>query len=220
MNFVKLIDFTNLKSETTRKNMEEFCSLAKEYNFRAVCIHPFWVKFCKESLKNSGVLVAAVNDFPFGQGGKETKIFQTELAKKMGADEIDTVINIGALKSGNYNLVLEELKAVTKILPTKVIIESGLLSDEEIKKAAEIVKDSGAEFIKTSTGYIANTDIDTKANHVRLIKKTVPDLKIKASGGIRTYKDLKILRDEGADIFGIGMSGALSIMKEILLLPE
>lgn len=215
MDLAKFIDFTNLKSEITEKEMKEFCDLAKKYEFRAICIHPFWVRFCKEKLSDAKILIAAVNDFSFGQGGKETKIFQAELVKKMGADEIDTVINVGALKSGNYNLVLEELKAVTKILPTKVIIESGLLSDEEIKKAAEIVKKSGAEFIKTSTGFIANTDIKTKANHIRIIKETISDLKIKASGGIRTYQDIKILQEAGADIFGIGMAGAIAIMNEI-----
>lgn len=215
MQISKLIDFTNLKSEITKKEMRDFCNLAKKYDFRAVCVHPFWVEFCKTELKNSDVLVAAVNDFPFGQGKKETKIFQAELAKKNGADEIDTVINISALKNGDFNLVLDELLAITKILPTKVIIESGLLTNEEIKKAAEIVEKSGAIYIKTSTGFIANTDIKTKTNHIKLIKETMPNLKIKASGGIRTYQDLELLQDAGADIFGIGMVGALAIMDEI-----
>jgi len=215
MNIAQFIDFTNLKAESTKKEMEEFCNLAKKYEFRAVCVHPFWVRFCKKKLVGSKILIAAVNDFPFGQGGKETKIFQAELVKKAGADETDTVINIGALKNGDYNLVLEELKSVVKILPTKVIIESGLLTDLEIKKAAEIVKKSGAEFIKTSTGFNANTDIETKKNHIRIIKETVSDLKIKASGGIRSLKDIKILKEAGADIFGIGQNSALEIIKQI-----
>ena len=210
----QLIDYTNLKSEATKEEMAGFLNKAKEFNFRATCIHSFYISLAKEHLAGTNILIAAVIDFPFGQGGIVNKRFQAELARDEGANELDVVINAGALKSKNYDIVLEELKSVTSVLPTKVIIESGLLSDEEILKAAELVSQSGAEFIKTSTGFNANTDIDTKSRHIKLIRDNFPKLKIKASGGIKTLDDFNKVIEAGADIVGAS-GGALVILDQI-----
>lgn len=210
----KKIDYTILKTEASEAEILEFLNQAKEHSFRAVCIHSFYVALAKERLADTKILVAAVVDFPFGQGGIVNKRFQAELARDEGANEIDVVMNVGALKSKNYDIVLEELKSVCSVLPTKVIIESGLLTDEEILKSAELVQEAGAEFIKTSTGFISNTDIGTKSRHIKLIRDNFPKLKIKASGGIKTLEDFNKVLAAGANIVGAS-GGAITIINSL-----
>jgi len=193
--FHKKVDLTLLKPESTNKDFAELCETAKKYSdiVRSICIlpDPNIIKFCLDKLINSGIKISVVNDFPLGRGGKEIKYHQAILAKKCGAEEIDTVINIGALKEKNYKLVLEELIPLTRILPTKVIIETGYkwYNEKLIKKVAKLVKKSGAFCIKTSTGFIENIPIKEKILHVKWIYKAVPDILIKVAGGIKTKSD-------------------------------
>lgn len=210
MELAKLIDSTNLKVGVVASDIQKTCKEAKEYGFRAVCIHLEWTHFAKELLKNTDIKVNPVIDFPFGAAGHKVRIFAAKCAKKDGADELDVVMDMGNFKSGNYAQVLTDLKDIVKILPTKVIIETGLLSDREIKKASKLVRRSGAFCAKTSTGFIANTDIETKIKHVKIMKHTA-GIKIKAAGGIKTMEDAEKLIRAGADI--IGTSLALEMIK-------
>jgi len=208
----KTIDHTVLGASATEENIKRLCDEAKTYSFRGVCINSRWVKFAKRLLKGSGVKVATVIDFPLGASPHQARVFQARKAKEDGADELDLVLDIGSFKAGKYDEVLEDLKEIAKVLPTKVIIETGYLTEEEIVKAAQLVKKSGAICVKTSTGWEPKTDISTKAGHIRLIKKAACDILIKAAGGISTLKDLNIILEAGADI--IGASASVSIIKE------
>ncbi|PIQ93005.1 MAG: deoxyribose-phosphate aldolase [Parcubacteria group bacterium CG11_big_fil_rev_8_21_14_0_20_39_14] len=215
MEITRIIDYTNLKPEATETDIKKLCQEAKEYGFRAVCVNPIWVPFCVDKLKGTSTKIASVIDFPLGAGGTQNRLNQVKIAKETGASEIDIVMPSGLFKSGNYQAVLDDLKAIVGVgLPIKVIIETGLLTDEEIKKASGIVKESGAFCVKTSTGFMANIDIDTKVGHVRLMREAVgPDFQIKAAGGIKTLKDIKRLLEAGANI--IGTSAGVEIMKEM-----
>ncbi len=214
-----LIDHTILKPEATEADIKKFCFEAKRYGFRAVCVNLNWVPLCVQELKDTNVKIAPTIDFPLGAGGTESRVSQAKIAQKMGASEMDIVISMGDFKSGNYDKVLEDLKAVSKILPTKVIIETGLLSDEEIKKASQIVKESGAFCVKTSTGFQANTDLDKKIEHIKLMKEAIgresrgAAFQIKAAGGIKTKEDIERLIEAGANI--IGASAGVEIIKQL-----
>ena len=211
MGISNVIDSTNLKSEAGEGDIKAICLEAREYGVRGVCVNSRWVKTAKELLKNTGIKVVSVIDFPLGASLSKVRLFQAKQAKEDGADELDIVMNIGALKSGLDADILKDLGRVSEILSTKVIIETGLLSDQEIQRAAQLVKKSRAFCVKTSTGFVANTDIETKARHIKLIKEAVPDIKIKASGGIKTRQDAETLIACGADI--IGTSSAVQIIK-------
>ncbi|NLY20949.1 MAG: deoxyribose-phosphate aldolase [Tissierellia bacterium] len=180
------IDHTLLKADATEDKILELCDDAIEYKFKAVCVNPYWVRLCKEKLINSDVLVATVIGFPLGANTSKIKALETEDAIVNGANEIDMVINIGELKNGNYEAVLNDIKAVVEAAKdkaiVKVIIETALLNDEEIVKACELAKDAGANFVKTSTGFSTS---GAKLEDVRLMKNTVGDeLEVKASGGV------------------------------------
>ncbi len=211
MNIEKIIDHTNLRADATAVDIRKTCQEAREYGFRGVCINPRWVKLVKEELRNTGIKVVTVGDWPIGASSTEVRVFQAKKAKKDGADEIDPVIDIGNFKMGNYEEVLRDLKVMSKILLTKVIIETGYLTDEEIKKAAQLVKETGCYCVKTSTGMDPKVDIDTKILHVKLIREAVgKDFPIKAAGGIRTLKDVQQMLEAGANI--IGTSSSLKIL--------
>ncbi|HFI0024939.1 TPA: deoxyribose-phosphate aldolase [Streptococcus suis] len=212
MKLNKFIDHTVLKPETTKEQVAKVLEEAKEYDFASVCINPTWVSFAAEGLKDTDVKVCTVIGFPLGANTSAVKAFETKDAIENGADEIDMVINIGALKDKNYDLVLEDIKAVVEASGdklVKVIIETCLLTDEEKVKACELSKEAGADFVKTSTGF--STGGATVAD-VALMRKTVgPDMGVKASGGARSYEDAIAFIEAGAS--RIGASSGVAIMK-------
>ncbi|HEM5243016.1 TPA: deoxyribose-phosphate aldolase, partial [Streptococcus suis] len=195
----------------TQEQVEKILAEAKEYNFASVCVNPTWVALAAESLKDSDVKVCTVIGFPLGANTPAVKAFETKDAISNGADEIDMVINIGALKTGNYDLVLEDIKAVVAASGdklVKVIIEACLLTDDEKVKACQLSQEAGADYVKTSTGF--STGGATVAD-VALMRKTVgPDMGVKASGGARSYEDAIAFIEAGAS--RIGASSGVAIM--------
>lgn len=211
MKLNKFIDHTILKPETTQEQVEKILAEAKEYDFASVCVNPTWVALAAESLKESDVKVCTVIGFPLGANTPAVKAFETKDAIANGADEIDMVINVGALKQGNYDLVLDDIKAVVEASGdklVKVIIEACLLTDEEKVKACQLSQEAGADYVKTSTGF--STGGATVAD-VALMRKTVgPDMGVKASGGARSYEDAIAFIEAGAS--RIGASSGVAIM--------
>ncbi|ABP90051.1 deoxyribose-phosphate aldolase [Streptococcus suis] len=211
MKLNKYIDHTILKPETTQEQVEKILAEAKEYDFASVCVNPTWVALAAESLKDSDVKVCTVIGFPLGANTPAVKAFETKDAISNGADEIDVVINIGALKTGNYDLVLEDIKAVVAASGdklVKVIIEACLLTDDEKVKGCQLSQEAGADYVKTSTGF--STGGATVAD-VALMRKTVgPDMGVKASGGARSYEDAIAFIEAGAS--RIGASSGVAIM--------
>lgn len=212
MKLNKFIDHTVLKPETTKDQVAKVLEEAKEYDFASVCINPTWVSFAAEGLKGTDVKVCTVIGFPLGANTPAVKAFETKDAIANGADEIDMVINIGALKDKNYDLVLEDIKAVVEASGdklVKVIIETCLLTDEEKVKACELSKQAGADFVKTSTGFSTG---GATVEDVALMRKTVgPEMGVKASGGARSYEDAIAFIEAGAT--RIGASSGVAIMK-------
>ncbi|MCK4027601.1 deoxyribose-phosphate aldolase [Streptococcus suis] len=212
MKLNKYIDHTVLKPETSQAQVEQVLAEAKEYDFASVCINPTWVAFAANGLEDSDVKVCTVIGFPLGANTPAVKAFETKEAIANGADEIDMVINIGALKDKNYDLVLEDIKAVVEASGdklVKVIIEACLLTDEEKVKACELSKEAGADFVKTSTGFSTG---GATVEDVALMRKTVgPDMGVKASGGARSYADAIAFIEAGAN--RIGASSGVAIMK-------
>lgn len=211
MKLNKYIDHTILKPETTQEQVEKILSEAKEYDFASVCVNPTWVSLAAESLKDSDVKVCTVIGFPLGANTSAVKAFETEDAIANGADEIDMVINVGALKAGNDALVLDDIKAVVDASGdklVKVIIEACLLTDDEKVRACQLSKEAGADYVKTSTGF--STGGATVAD-VALMRKTVgPDMGVKASGGARSYEDAIAFIEAGAS--RIGASSGVAIL--------
>lgn len=211
MKLNKYIDHTILKPETTQEQVEKILSEAKEYDFASVCVNPTWVSLAAESLNDSDVKVCTVIGFPLGANTSAVKAFETEDAIANGADEIDMVINVGALKAGNDALVLDDIKAVVDASGdklVKVIIEACLLTDDEKVRACQLSKEAGADYVKTSTGF--STGGATVAD-VTLMRKTVgPDMGVKASGGARSYEDAIAFIEAGAS--RIGASSGVAIM--------
>ncbi|WP_334115515.1 deoxyribose-phosphate aldolase [Streptococcus parasuis] len=211
MKLNKYIDHTILKPETTQEQVEKILSEAKEYDFASVCVNPKWVSLAAESLKDSDVKVCTVIGFPLGANTSAVKAFETKDAIANGADEIDMVINVGALKAGNDALVLDDIKAVVDASGdklVKVIIEACLLTDDEKVRACQLSKEAGADYVKTSTGF--STGGATVAD-VTLMRKTVgPDMGVKASGGARSYEDAIAFIEAGAS--RIGASSGVAIM--------
>ncbi|HFI0270050.1 TPA: deoxyribose-phosphate aldolase [Streptococcus suis] len=211
MKLNKYIDHTILKPETTQEQVEKILSEAKEYDFASVCVNPTWVSLAAESLKDSDVKVCTVIGFPLGANTSAVKAFETKDAIANGADEIDMVINVGALKSGNDALVLDDIKAVVDASGdklVKVIIETCLLTDDEKVRACQLSKEAGADYVKTSTGF--STGGATVAD-VALMRKTVgADMGVKASGGARSYEDAIAFIEAGAS--RIGASSGVAIM--------
>lgn len=214
-NILEMIDHTILKPEATIDMITTLCEEAMEYNFAAVCVNPYYVKVCKEILKDSKVKVATVIGFPLGANTKEVKVFETIDAIKNGADEIDMVINIGALKHKEYEIVKEDIKSVVDAAKgkaiVKVIIETCLLTEEEKAKACELSMEVGADFVKTSTGFSTG---GATIEDVKLMKSIVGDkLEVKASGGVRDLESAKQMVEAGA--IRLGTSSGVKIAKEI-----
>lgn len=213
MNLNKMIDHTLLKPEATKEMIENLCREAKEFDFKSVCVNPYWVSTAYEELHDSDVLVCTVVGFPLGATTKETKFFETDFAVQEGADEIDMVINVGALKSKQYDIVLEDIKSVVQAAngrTVKVIIETCLLTDEEKVKACELSKEAGANFVKTSTGF---STAGANVEDVELMRSIVGDaLEVKASGGIRDLDTALKMIEAGAS--RLGVSAGVQIMKE------
>ena len=208
----KYIDHTILKPETPKAQILTLCEEAKQFNFASVCVNPTWVATCANELKGTDVKVCTVIGFPLGATFKEVKAYETKLAIENGASEIDMVINVGAAKDQNWELVYEDIKAVVEAangVLVKVIIETCLLTDEEKVKACEMAVKAGAHFVKTSTGF--STGGATAAD-VALMRQTVGEsVGVKASGGVRTAEDMKVMVEAGAN--RIGTSGGVSLVQ-------
>jgi len=214
-NIAKIIDHTNINPKTKASDIQETCQEAKEYGFRGVCVRPEWVKLVKKELKGTNTKLIVLVDPPIGDSPHQKRIQICKKAKKDGADELDVVISIPDVKHERWEKILRDLKEICKILPTKVIIGSGYLTDDEIKKASQITKKSGAICVKTSTEKdpLDRFELKEKARHLKIMKKAAPGLEIKAAGNIKTLKDLKLMIKSGADI--IGTSSGVEIVKEI-----
>ncbi|ACA41212.1 deoxyribose-phosphate aldolase [Lysinibacillus sp. fkY74-1] len=215
-NFARMIDHTLLKAEATKEQIEKLCAEAKQFNFASVCVNPTWVKHSSELLQGSDVLVCTVIGFPLGANTPAVKAFEVKDAIANGANEVDMVINIGALKDKNYDLVQADIAAVVQAAKgsalVKVIIESCLLTDEEKVKACELAVAAGADYVKTSTGF--STGGATAAD-IALMRKTVgPELGVKASGGVRSLEDMKSMVEAGAT--RIGASSGVAIMNGLI----
>lgn len=212
MNLAKLIDHTILKPVATQEDIRTLIEEARQYGFFSVCINPFWVAYAKELLKGSDVKVCTVVGFPLGANTTAVKVYETQDALKNGADEIDMVINIGALKDKDYDTVLADIQAVRQACQghtLKVIIETSQLTDDEKVKACEISAQAGADFVKTSTGF---TGGGATAADVALMKKSIPaHMQVKASGGVRTREDFDAMVSAGAT--RIGASSGVKIVE-------
>ena len=205
MSISKMIDHTMLKADSKREVIERYCDEAVKYDFASVCVNSYHVPFVAEKLKGTDVKTCCVVGFPLGAMLTTAKAFEASESVKNGAQEVDMVINIGALKDKDYDAVKADIKAVveaSKGAIVKLIIETCLLTDEEKVKACELSVEAGADFVKTSTGF--STGGATAAD-VALMKKTVDGKAfVKASGGIRTPEDAKAMIDAGADRIGAG----------------
>ncbi|GAH22284.1 unnamed protein product [marine sediment metagenome] len=214
MNVAKIIDHTNIRQGVVAQDIKKTCQEAKKYNFRGVDVRPKWVSLVKKELEGTDIKVIVLIDPPMGLSSHQKRVRLCYKAKKDGADELDVVMNIVDLKYERYDKVLKDLKEICKILPTKVIIGSGYLTNGEIKKASEIVKKAGAFCVKTATEKdpLEEKELKEKARHLKIMRKVASGLLIKASGKIKTLKDLKIMVKAGADI--IGTSSGVKIMEE------
>lgn len=213
MELNKYIDHTALKSAVTEKEIKTLCYEAVKYNFKSVCVNPCDVKLASQTLKGSPVKVCTVIGFPLGKNPTSVKVFETKKALKDGATEFDMVINVAKLKEGEVGYVENEIKAVIKKAKgnlVKVIIETGLLTDEEIALATQIVCRAGADFVKTCTGFTGGvaTESAVKIMKENLSGKTL----IKASGGIKTKEDALKFIELG--VSRIGASAGVKIMEE------
>lgn len=213
MNYNKMIDHTVLKADTPLETIKRICDEAMEYGFASVCINPCHVAYCADYLKDSDVNVCTVIGFPLGANTSAVKAFETKDAIANGADEIDMVMNIGALKDKNYDLVRDDVKAVVEAVNgtlVKVILETCLLTEDEIKKACELCVEAKADYVKTSTGFSTR---GATIEDVRIMKEAVHGkAKVKAAGGVRTPEDMVKIVAAGAD--RIGTSAGCSLVKK------
>lgn len=206
------IDHTVLKAEAGEEIVRRYCREAKENHFHSVCVNSCYAKLVSEELKGSGVKTCCVVGFPLGAMSTRAKAFEAKCAVEDGAEEIDMVIPVGALKDGRYDTVREDIRAVveaSKPACVKVIIECCLLTDEEKVTACRLSEEAGAAFVKTSTGFSTG---GAKAEDVALMRKTVGDrLKVKASGGIHTHEEAMQMIEAGAD--RLGVSAGMQILR-------
>ena len=211
MNYNKMIDHTVLKADTPLETVKRICDEAMEYGFASVCINPCHVAYCADYLKDSDVNVCTVIGFPLGANTSAVKAFETKDAIANGADEIDMVMNIGALKDKNYDLVRNDVKAVVEAANgtlVKVILETCLLTEDEIKKVCELCVEAKADYVKTSTGFSTR---GATIEDVQIMKAAVQGkAKVKAAGGVRTHEDMVKIVEAGAD--RIGTSAGCSLV--------
>ena len=214
MEIGKYIDHTNLKMDATVKDITKLCEEAIKYKFENVCVHPYYVSLAKELLKDTNIGVCTVVGFPLGMNTPKVKSFEAIDAAENGADEIDMVLNVGALKDKDYDYVKKEIELIRddidgKVL--KVIIETSLLTKEEIKKMTQICNETFVNYIKTNTGFgkrgVSKEDIDT----INKYKNEL--LEIKAAGGIKTFKQMNELIEKG--VSRIGTSSSIDILNSI-----
>jgi deoxyribose-phosphate aldolase len=209
-----LIDHTILKPEATRSDVVKVCREARQYNFASVCVNPYWVPLVKSELAGSPVRVCTVVGFPLGATSSESKAAETAFAIRDGAQEIDMVINVGALRSGDTDVVRKDIAAVVDVAHrggaiVKVILETALLDDAQKTLASQLAKAAGADFVKTSTGF---SSAGATAHDVALMRAAVgPNIGVKASGGIRTLEDLQTMTAAGAT--RIGASASVKIVE-------
>ncbi len=209
-----LIDHTILKPEATRNDVIKVCREARQYNFASVCVNPYWVPLVKSELAGSPVLVCTVVGFPLGATSTEAKVCETENAIRAGAQEIDMVINVGALRSGDTDAVRKDIAGVVQVAHkgraiVKVILETALLDDTQKTVACQIAKAAGANFVKTSTGF---STAGATAHDIALMRAAVgPAMGVKASGGIRTLQDVQTMTAAGAT--RIGASASVKIVE-------
>lgn len=213
MNINKLIDHTALKPNTTKESILKLIAEAKTYDFASVCVNPCWVALAHQELKNTDVKVCTVIGFPLGANTTEVKVFETKDAIEKGAQEIDMVINVAMLKDKDYNYIENEIKQIVEASKdkaiVKVILETCLLTDEEIITASKLAKNAGADFVKTSTGFSTG---GATVHDVALMRKTVgEDMGVKASGGIHTHEEAMAMINAGAS--RIGASAGVKLLK-------
>lgn len=212
MKLSKYIDHTLLKQNATEAQIRVLCDEAKTYDFMSVCINPGFVSLCNELLEGTDVKVCTVIGFPLGANTTEVKVYETQNALNNGADEIDMVINVSALKDKKYDLIENEIRSIKSVCGDnilKVIIETCLLEDDEIVKACELAVAAGADFVKTSTGFSTG---GATAKDVKLMKDTVKDqASVKASGGVRSQEDMDAMIQAGAT--RIGTSSGVALVK-------
>lgn len=210
----QMIDHTLLKPEATKEQIKALCEEAKEYRFHSVCVNSSYVPYCAELLKDSGVAVCTVVGFPLGAMSTKGKAAETEIAVKDGATEIDMVIHVGMIKSKDWDYVSEDIKAVVAAagegVLVKVILETCLLTDEEIVEASKVAKGAGADFVKTSTGFSTG---GATVKDVKLMREAVgPELGVKASGGVRDAAFAKEVIEAGAT--RLGASAGVAILED------
>ena len=212
MKLNKYIDHTLLKQDATVEQIDSLLSEAREYDFASVCVNPFWVSYAHSGLQGTDVKVCTVVGFPLGATTSAVKALETKEAIQNGADEIDMVINVGALKSGNTDLVESDIRAVVEASGdklVKVIIEACLLTNDEKVLACQLAQKAGADFVKTSTGFSTG---GATLPDVQLMRQTVgPDMGVKAAGGARSYADAVAFVEAGAT--RIGTSAGVAILK-------
>ena len=211
----KYIDHTYLKPEASVNEIHKICDEAKKYHCASVCVNPSYIQYVAQQLEGSGVTPCCVIAFPFGTSTPEAKAFEASDAASKGAREIDMVINVGAIKSGDWLLVKRDIEGVVNAVKgrakVKVIIEACLLTDEEKVKACTVAKLAGAAFVKTSTGYSTG---GATVEDVRLMRETVgPEMGVKASGGVRTYDDAIAMLKAGAN--RLGCSSTMKIVSGV-----
>lgn len=210
MGINRMIDHTLLKAESSQDQIKQLCQEAKAHDFFSVCVQPTWISLCKEELAGSGVKIATVIGFPLGANTTETKVFEAKDAIEKGADEIDMVINIGALKSGQDQLVEDEIRAIKEAIGDhilKVIIETCLLTEDEKIRTCQLTLKAGGDYVKTSTGFSTG---GAKLEDVKLMKDQVKDqAKVKASGGIRDFATAQKMVEAGADRLGVSAGIAI-----------
>jgi deoxyribose-phosphate aldolase len=210
----KYFDHTLLKPEATNEQIDKLCEEAREYDFYSVCVNTCYVSRCYDALKDTDVKVAAVVGFPLGACTTQSKVFETKEAFMDGASEVDMVLNVGKFKSGDNDYVRDDIRAVADAAHNfggilKVILETCLLTDDEIVEACKLSMEAGADFVKTSTGFSTGGATE---HDVKLMKETVGDhLSVKASGGIRDYEQCMKMIEAGAD--RIGASASVKIME-------
>lgn len=214
MDYAKMIDHTILKANATLEQVEALCGEAMEYGFASVCVNSSFVPFCAEMLADSDVKVCTVVGFPLGAMSTAGKVMETRQAILDGADEIDMVVHVGMIKSGDWDYVESDIQEVVDEAKdkaaVKVIIETCLLTDEEKVRVCQISRDAGADFVKTSTGFSTG---GANAEDVALMRKTVgPDMGVKASGGVRTLAAAEAMVQAGAT--RLGTSSGIAIIKE------
>ncbi len=212
MNIAKYIDHTLLKPTATQAQIAHLCDEARQYGFCSVCVNPYWVSYAKKALQGTDVKVCTVVGFALGASTAAAKAFEAKDAIQNGADEVDMVINIGALKSGDTQTVLSDIQAVREVTRghiLKVIIETSQLTDEEKVTACELAAKAGADFVKTSTGFNGG---GATVQDVALMRKAIPaSMQVKASGGVRSRADADAMIAAGAT--RIGTSGGVQIVE-------